>query len=90
VALGEANIFESELQLFEPLCVVITHVLTTTGDTAVTKIPERRLVKKLHMLSFFRRRTGKKVVKNVEVPLARGGTRYAIAFEVVIERLNAG
>jgi hypothetical protein len=42
------------------------------------------------MLSFFRRRTGKKVVKYVEVPLARGGTRYAIAFEVVIERLNAG
>ena len=47
-ALEEANIFESKLQLFEPLCVIIMHVLTTTtGDTAVTKIPERHLFKKL-------------------------------------------
>jgi hypothetical protein len=45
MALGEAKNFESELELFEPLCiqVVITHVLTTTRDTAVTEIPERRL-----------------------------------------------
>ena len=43
VQLSEWNVFETELQLFEPLCIVITHVLTTTGDTAVTKIPERRL-----------------------------------------------
>ena len=89
MALGEANIFEGELQLFEPLCIVVTHVLTTTGDTAVTEIPERRLFKKLHMLSFFRCRTSKKIVEYVEVPLARGGTRYSIALEIVIERLDA-
>lgn len=55
----------------------------------MTEIPERCLFKKLHMLSFFRRRTGKKIVEYVEVPLARGGTRYAIAFEIIIKRLDA-
>jgi hypothetical protein len=90
VALGEANIFESELELFEALRIVIAHVLTTTGDTAVTEIPECRFFKKLHMLSFFRCRTSKKIIEYVEVPLARGGTCYAIAFEIVIERLDAG
>jgi hypothetical protein len=89
VALGEANIFESEFQLLEPLCIVIAHVLTTTGDTAVTEILERRHFKELHVLSFFRCRTSKNLVEYVEVPLARGGTRYAIAFEIVIERLDA-
>jgi hypothetical protein len=54
MALGEANIFESELELFEPLCIVVTHVLMTT---AVTEIPERRPFKQLHMLSFFCCRT---------------------------------
>jgi hypothetical protein len=76
VAFGEANNFESEFQLFEPLCIVITHVLTTTWDTAVTEIPERRLFRKLHMLSFFCCRTSNKIVEYVEVSLARGGTRY--------------
>ena len=89
MALGKANTFESELELFESLGIVITHVLTTTGDTAVTEIPERRLFKKLHMLSFFRCRTCEKIVEYVEVPLARGSTRYAIALEIVIERLDA-
>jgi len=41
------------------------------------------------MLSFFRCRTSKKIVEYVEVPLARGGARYAIALEIVIERLDA-
>jgi hypothetical protein len=41
------------------------------------------------MLSYFRHRTSKKIVEYVEVPLARGGTSYAIAFEIVIERLDA-
>jgi hypothetical protein len=67
----------------------ITHVLMTTGDTAVTEIPERRLFKKLHVLSFLRCRTSKTIVEYVEVPRARGGTSYAIALETVIERLDA-
>jgi hypothetical protein len=41
------------------------------------------------MLSYFRRQTSKKIVEYVEVPLARGGTSYAIAFEIVIKRLDA-
>jgi hypothetical protein len=40
------------------------------------------------MLSLLRCRTSKKIVEYVEVPLARGGTRYAIALEIVIERLD--
>jgi hypothetical protein len=76
VEFGEANTFESEPQLFEPLCIVITHVLVTTGNT-VTEIPERRLFRTLHMLSFFRCRTSKKIIEYVEVPLARGSTRYS-------------
>jgi hypothetical protein len=55
----------------------------------VTKIPERRLVKKLHVLSFFWCRTSEKVVEYVKIPLARRGTCYAVAFEIVIERLDA-
>jgi hypothetical protein len=41
------------------------------------------------MLSFFGRRTSKKIVEYVEVPLAGWGTCYAVAFEIVIERLDA-
>jgi hypothetical protein len=41
------------------------------------------------MLSYFRRRTSKKIVEYVKVPLARGGTSYVIAFERVIECLDA-
>lgn len=66
MTLGEANNSESELQLFKLLCVVITHVLMTTVDTAVTEIPERRLFKKVNMLSFFCCRTGKKIVGYLE------------------------
>ncbi len=58
-------------------------------DTAVTEKPERRLFEKLHMLSSFRCRTSKKIVEYAEVPLARGGTRYAIVLEIEIERLDA-
>jgi hypothetical protein len=42
------------------------------------------------MLSFFRCHAGKKIVEYVEVLLARGGARYTIAFEIIIERLDAG
>jgi hypothetical protein len=76
MAFGEANNFESEFQLFEPLCIVIMYVLTTTWDTAVTEILECRLLRKSHMLSFFCCRTSNKIVGYVEVPLARGGTCY--------------
>jgi len=65
------------------------HCISTAGDTTVTEIPERRLFEKVHILSFFRCRTSKKIVEYVEVPLARGGTRYAIALEIVIECLDA-
>jgi hypothetical protein len=75
VAFGEANIFESELQLVEPLCIVIMHVLATTRNT-MTEIPEHHLFRKLHMLLFFSCCTSKKIVEYVEVPLAQGGTCY--------------
>ena len=41
------------------------------------------------MLSFFWCCTGEKIVEYVEVPLARRGTCYAVAFEIVIERFDA-
>jgi hypothetical protein len=71
------------------LCVVVTHVLATSRDSAVTKVSERRLVEKLHVLSFFWCCTSNKIVEYVEIPLARRGTSYTVAFEIVIEGLNA-
>jgi hypothetical protein len=41
------------------------------------------------VLSFFWCSTGEEIVEYVEVPLARRGTCYAVAFEIVIERLDA-
>jgi hypothetical protein len=41
------------------------------------------------VLSFFWCCTSKKIVEYVEIPLARRGTCYAVAFEIVIERLDA-
>jgi len=41
------------------------------------------------MLSFFHCHTSKTIVEYVKVLLARGGTRYAIVLEIVIERLDA-
>jgi hypothetical protein len=40
------------------------------------------------VLSLFWRCTGEKIVEYVEIPLARGGTCYAVAFEIVVEGLD--
>jgi hypothetical protein len=57
--------------------------------STLPKILERGLVGELHVLPLLRRHVSEKIVEDVKNSLARGSTCDALAFEIVVEGLDA-
>lgn len=51
----------------------------------MTKVSISGFIKKMKMLTFFRSSSSNEVIENMKIPLARGNSRDAVTFKVIIE-----